>query len=79
MKKPSHKMLLLLMASLTIGKAFAHETMKQGVINWASTVGPIEGRRTSYTAAVFLPKVKTWAAFKTKLKFSFLLHNIANN
>ncbi len=53
--------------------------MKQGVINWASTVGPIEGRRTSYTAAVFLPKVKTWAAFKTKLKFSFLLHNIANN
>ncbi len=29
MKKPSHKMLLLLMASLTIGKAFAHETMKQ--------------------------------------------------
>ena len=35
---------------------YAHETMIQGVINWASTVGPIEGRRTSYTAAIFLPK-----------------------
>ncbi len=35
---------------------FAHETLMQGVINWASTVGPIEGRRTSYTGAVFLPK-----------------------
>jgi alkyl sulfatase BDS1-like metallo-beta-lactamase superfamily hydrolase len=35
---------------------YAHETLIQGVINWASTVGPIEGRRTSYTAAVFLPK-----------------------
>ncbi len=35
---------------------YAHETLLQGVINWASTVGPIEGRRTSYTAAVFLPK-----------------------
>jgi len=35
---------------------YAHETLMQGVINWASTVGQIEGRRTSYTAAVFLPK-----------------------
>ncbi len=35
---------------------YAHETLLQGVINWASTVGPIEGRRTSYTGAVFLPK-----------------------
>jgi alkyl sulfatase BDS1-like metallo-beta-lactamase superfamily hydrolase len=35
---------------------YAHETLMRGVINWASTVGPIEGRRTSYTAAVFLPK-----------------------
>ncbi len=35
---------------------FAHDTLLQGVINWASTVGPIEGRRTSYTAALFLPK-----------------------
>lgn len=35
---------------------YAHETLMQGVINWASTVGPIEGRRTSYTAASFLPK-----------------------
>lgn len=35
---------------------YAHETLVQGVINWASTVGPIEGRRTSYTAALFLPK-----------------------
>jgi alkyl sulfatase BDS1-like metallo-beta-lactamase superfamily hydrolase len=35
---------------------YAHETLMQGVINWASTVGPIEGRRTSYTAATFLPK-----------------------
>ncbi len=35
---------------------YAHETMLQGVINWASTVGPIEGRRTSYTGAVLLPK-----------------------
>ncbi len=35
---------------------YAHETMMEGVINWASTVGPIEGRRTSYTAATFLPK-----------------------
>ena len=35
---------------------YAHETLMQGVINWASTVGPIEGRRTSYTAALFLPK-----------------------
>lgn len=35
---------------------YAHETLIQGVINWASTVGPIEGRRTSYTAAAFLPK-----------------------
>lgn len=35
---------------------YAHETLVQGVINWASTVGPIEGRRTSYTAAAFLPK-----------------------
>ncbi len=35
---------------------YAHETLLQGVINWASTVGPIEGRRTSYTAAIFLPK-----------------------
>ena len=35
---------------------FAHETLLQGVINWASTVGPIEGRRTSFTAASFLPK-----------------------
>jgi len=35
---------------------YAHETLMQGVINWASTVGPIEGRRTSYTGAVFLPK-----------------------
>jgi len=35
---------------------YAHETLLQGVINWASTVGPIEGRRTSYTAALFLPK-----------------------
>ncbi len=26
---------------------YAHETLMQGVINWASTVGPIEGRRTS--------------------------------
>ena len=35
---------------------YAHETLLQGVINWASTVGPIEGRRTSYTGAVFLSK-----------------------
>ena len=35
---------------------YAHETLVQGVINWASTVGPIEGRRTSYTAAAFLSK-----------------------
>lgn len=35
---------------------YAHETLMQGVINWASTVGPIEGRRTSYTGAIFLPK-----------------------
>lgn len=35
---------------------YAHDTLEQGVINWASTVGPIEGRRTSYTAAAFLPK-----------------------
>jgi alkyl sulfatase BDS1-like metallo-beta-lactamase superfamily hydrolase len=35
---------------------YAHETLMQGVVNWASTVGPIEGRRTSYTAAIFLPK-----------------------
>jgi len=35
---------------------YGHETLMQGVINWASTVGPIEGRRTSYTAAAFLPK-----------------------
>jgi len=35
---------------------YAHETMIEGVINWASTVGPVEGRRTSYTAAIFLPK-----------------------
>jgi alkyl sulfatase BDS1-like metallo-beta-lactamase superfamily hydrolase len=35
---------------------YAHETLMQGVINWASTVGPIEGRRTSYTAAALLPK-----------------------
>ena len=35
---------------------YAHDTLMQGVINWASTVGPIEGRRTSYTAAIFLPK-----------------------
>ncbi|MFQ5992404.1 MAG: alkyl/aryl-sulfatase [Nitrospiraceae bacterium] len=35
---------------------YAHETLMRGVINWASTVGPIEGRRTSYTAAAFLPK-----------------------
>ncbi len=35
---------------------YAHDTLMQGVINWASTVGPIEGRRTSYTAALFLPK-----------------------
>ncbi len=35
---------------------YAHDTLLQGVINWASTVGPIEGRRTSYTAALFLPK-----------------------
>ncbi len=35
---------------------YAHETLMQGVINWASTVGQIEGRRTSFTAAVFLPK-----------------------
>jgi alkyl sulfatase BDS1-like metallo-beta-lactamase superfamily hydrolase len=35
---------------------YAHETLMQGVINWASTVGPIEGRRTSFTGAVFLPK-----------------------
>ena len=35
---------------------YAHATLMQGVINWASTVGPIEGRRTSYTGAVFLPK-----------------------
>ena len=35
---------------------FAHETLLQGVINWASTVGPIEGRRTSYSGAVFPPK-----------------------
>ena len=33
---------------------YAHETLMQGVINWASTVGPIEGRRTSYTAAAEL-------------------------
>ncbi len=38
---------------------YAHETLMQGVINWASTVGPIEGRRTSYTAAAFLPKGPT--------------------
>ncbi len=35
---------------------YAHDTLLQGVINWASTVGPIEGRRTSYTAALFLAK-----------------------
>lgn len=35
---------------------YAHETLEQGVINWASVVGPIEGRRSSYTGAVFLPK-----------------------
>lgn len=35
---------------------YAHDTLLQGVINWASVVGPIEGRRTSYTAAIFLPK-----------------------
>ncbi len=35
---------------------YGHETLMRGVINWASTVGPIEGRRTSYTGAVFLPK-----------------------
>lgn len=35
---------------------YAHETLEQGVINWASTVGPIEGRRSSYAGAVFLPK-----------------------
>jgi alkyl sulfatase BDS1-like metallo-beta-lactamase superfamily hydrolase len=35
---------------------YAHDTLMEGVINWASMVGPIEGRRTSYTAAVFLPK-----------------------
>jgi alkyl sulfatase BDS1-like metallo-beta-lactamase superfamily hydrolase len=35
---------------------YAHRSLMQGVINWASTVGPIEGRRTSYTAAAFLPK-----------------------
>ena len=35
---------------------YAHDTLMQGVINWASTVGPIEGRRTSFTGAVFLPK-----------------------
>lgn len=35
---------------------YAHDTLMDGVINWASMVGPIEGRRTSYTAAVFLPK-----------------------
>jgi len=35
---------------------YAHETLVQAVINWASVVGPIEGRRTSYTAALFLPK-----------------------
>lgn len=35
---------------------YAHETLMAGVINWASTVGPIEGRRTSYTGAVFSPK-----------------------
>jgi alkyl sulfatase BDS1-like metallo-beta-lactamase superfamily hydrolase len=34
---------------------YAHETLLEGVINWASTVGPIEGRRTSYTAAAALP------------------------
>ena len=43
---------------VTSGKVqiYAHETLEQGVINWASTVGPIEGRRTSYTAATFLTK-----------------------
>lgn len=35
---------------------YAHETLIDGVINWASTVGPIEGRRTSYTAAALIPK-----------------------
>jgi len=35
---------------------YAHDTLMDGVINWASTVGPIEGRRTSYTAAALLPK-----------------------
>ncbi len=35
---------------------YAHDTLMQGVINWASTVGPIEGRRTSFTGAVFLAK-----------------------
>lgn len=35
---------------------YAHENLMQGVVGWASTVGPIEGRRTSYTAAMFLPK-----------------------
>lgn len=35
---------------------YAHETLIDGVVNWASTVGPIEGRRTSYTAAALIPK-----------------------
>ena len=35
---------------------YGHDTLMQGVINWASTVGPIEGRRTTYTAALLLPK-----------------------
>jgi alkyl sulfatase BDS1-like metallo-beta-lactamase superfamily hydrolase len=35
---------------------YAHETLVQGVINWASTVGPIEGRRTSYTAGALVKK-----------------------
>lgn len=35
---------------------YAHETLVDGVINWASTVGPIEGHRTSYTGGVFLEK-----------------------
>ncbi len=39
-----------------IERAKRYVELMGGVINWASTVGPIEGRRTSYTAATFLPK-----------------------
>jgi alkyl sulfatase BDS1-like metallo-beta-lactamase superfamily hydrolase len=35
---------------------YAHETLMDGVINRASTVGPIEGRRASYTAGALVPK-----------------------